>query len=158
MIELLAGALLAGIVSFGVMAWTRAHRRRMERLRFHRGQFFDLARRVLADAATDDGRLLQIRQMASDIDNARTFRALALGLKSHDSTVKSGRAAHAPDAPMPREWADMTFHYLVAISYTRGIRGFFLRAELLPFLDPSVGHRDLDIIEKRLHPVRLRPA
>ncbi len=158
MIELLAGAVLAGIVSFGVVAWTRAHRRRMERLRFHRSQFFDLARRVLKDAATDDVRLLQIRRMAGDIDSATTFRALVLGMKIHDSMVKSGDAAHAADAPLPREWADMTFHYLVAISYIRAIRGFLLRGELLRFLDPSMGYRDLDTIEKRLHPVRLRPA
>jgi hypothetical protein len=96
--------------------------------------------------------------MASDIDRATSFRALVLGMKNHETAIKSGLSKNSADAPMPREWPDMTFHYLVAISYIRGIRGFFLRGELLRFLDPSVGSRNLDIIEKRLHPVRLRPA
>jgi hypothetical protein len=158
MIEVLAAAVVACLVSLATLAAIRLHRRRMALLRYHRLRFFDVAQRVLAEDAIDDARLLKLRRMAADIDSKKTFLILGVALADTLRELGAGREAELRAGRAPQHWPDLLFHYYLAISYLHGARGVWLRATLARVLEPGAQSRNTDLIEQRVHQGRLSPA
>jgi hypothetical protein len=151
-------AMIVAAVWSGVTLWARAHRRRMGKLAFHRGRFFDLAQRLLADDAADDTRLQQLKQLAADIDSRTIFRRLLLALGNTERDIEAGLPTASPDSRAPEGWAELMFHYYLSVSYLRAVRGIVLRARLTRVLEPGAATRNTGLLERRLHPSRLAPA
>ena len=157
MLEIVIGAFLAAVVWGAARMWLKAHKRRMEWLRFHRGQFFIHAEKTLKNGSADDAMLVRLKSMALTIDDSRQIRPLAEAITAFDNDMRLGKYK-PPEKEPPDEWSALVFNYFLALSYLKGIRGVFLRAALAQVLEPSVGGKNTEIIDRRVRSTRLQPA
>jgi hypothetical protein len=157
MLEIVIGTFFAGVITGAVRLWMVVHGRRRAELQFHRDQFFIHVDRVLKNGAADDARLQRLQIMADRMDDAREVARLTKAIDTFAKDSKSGKYKPTGLEP-PAEWSDAVFHYILAVSYLRYIRGLFLRAALAKTLEPSVGGENTEVIDRCAHPMRLQAA
>jgi len=133
----------AGLVSLGIRSWAALHRRRMQKLRFHRGLFFNLAERVLTEDETTDVMLDELKRMVADIDSPHRFSVLAAAVKNLADDAKPDGTLEGAEITVAREWQLLLFHYWLAISYLKSIRGVFLRSAMTGVLYPGSANKAL---------------
>ena len=156
MLEVVVGVLVGVPIALAVRVGLVLHARRMALLRWHRAQFFEHAEALLGAGGSDDAALLRLKTMAEDIDRPAQFDVLW-------SVVRE--LARQPEAGTPGgegfanpEWIALNFHYFLAVSYLRGLRGLLLRSTILRLFEPGTGGRNADLISRRVHPGRWQPA
>jgi hypothetical protein len=146
--------LIAGVIgSLGIMAirfWVRIHRKNAERLKYHRQMFFDAAERVVRDDIFADDRLKRLRDMAEEILLPSMFNKVFIAAVAVEREYRTKKMPPR-QPPSPKEWLELMFHYLMAVSHMKLYRGFLLRAVLFSVSDPAAASDRADVLDRRVH-------
>jgi len=134
MIELIVTAFLVGSTYILVKGWRDLHRVQMDRLRFHRDRFFEQAAIAVSDDRVIDETLHQIRLLAEQMDAPEVLGILASAVQEVDKEIRSGafRARATPDSVS----ASILWEFFMAVSYTRPIRGVWVRSMMADMANP----------------------
>jgi hypothetical protein len=155
MIEIAFGLLVGGVAATTIHWGMLAHIRRMRMLRHYRARFFEDAELLLKEDRLTDPQLLRLQRMIDDLDGTETFNTLRKVVSDFDANRKKYRPTREI---VSREWASLMYSYLLAITYLRSIRGWFIRSMLANILDPRFCDEETEAIDERLHGNLLRRA
>jgi hypothetical protein len=137
--------MIAGLVTLAVRSWVALDRQRMKKLRFHRGQFYDLAARILRGDDTTDEMLDDLKRMTADIDSRHRFSVLAAVVKNFSDSVTADVRLETTQTKVTRDWHLLLLHYWLAISYLKGVQGILFRSALVRVLYPGAVNNALAV-------------
>lgn len=158
MLEIAIAAILSGSVISLVRCWIVFHRHRTQRLRFHRGRFFETAHAMARDEAIGDAYLARLRTLISDMDNPSNLRRLMNAASQIDEEIREGTFKPIGAGALPPGWGGVLWDYFLAVSYMHPIRGFVFRNMLANLIDPRTDDRNTDAVDRRVHASRMQPA
>jgi hypothetical protein len=134
-------------------AWLVCHRRRTERLKFHRNRFFETAVLITdmvgQDETISSAYLDRLRILVSEMDAPSNLKRIMSAAMQVDKEIQEGTFKPIATGILPQGWGGLLWDYFLAASYTSPIRGFVFRNMLANLIDPRTDDRNTDAVDRR---------
>ena len=150
MLEIVIGFAVGASAVGAFRLWLSAHKWRTIRQEFYRSQFFDAAEALLRSDTLDEEKLVRLKFLIHQMDKPDEFGKWVETIKAVNSELRAGKHIVAKGI-VSVDWAQSLYWYILAVSYSRSIRGIILRARLTGVLSPGEAASNTDVIDRRVH-------
>lgn len=145
MVEIVGGILIGLLAALPIRRLLRWHLEARQMRRLYMDRFFDTAQRLAVHADLDDTHVAELRYMADNLAGAAPFRRMLRELRQLEIDVRNGTdnrwSRENTPASIRSEWMNLTYAYLMTLSYDRTFLGAMLRDRLPLLLDPDARER-----------------